>query len=88
VPDQLPERVALAQLVTFRGGTMTGMRYSLGVMLAAGVILAGAAAAQSYPSQLIRMVVGYEASGEVIGTAPGGRPDRSEILEFEVQIIV
>ncbi len=42
---------------------MSRLRHSLRAMLAASLMLAAAAAAQSYPSRQIRMVVGYGAGG-------------------------
>jgi tripartite-type tricarboxylate transporter receptor subunit TctC len=65
---------------TFDGGAMTKFRYSLRAMLAAGLVLATAAAAQSYPSQQIRMVVGYAAGGGADGLIRAIAPELSELM--------
>lgn len=63
---------------------MKTIRYSLRTMLAAGVIVAGAAAAQSYPSQSIRMVVAYGAGGGADSLIRAMAPELSELLGQQV----
>jgi tripartite-type tricarboxylate transporter receptor subunit TctC len=64
----------------FDGGVMSKLRYSLRAMLAAGLVVAAAAAGQSYPSQQIRMVVGYAAGGGADGLIRAIAPELSELM--------
>lgn len=65
---------------------MRKLRYSLRAMLAAGLMLAAAAAAQSYPSQPIRMVVGYGAGGGADTLIRALVPELSELLKQQVVV--
>ena len=64
----------------FYGEVMSKLQYSLRAMLAAGLVLATAAAAQSYPSQQIRMIVGYAAGGGADGLIRALAPELSELM--------
>src|SRR5512140_488785 len=66
---------------------MSKLRYSLQVMFAADMILAAAAAAaQSYPSQPIRMVVAYGAGGGADSLIRAVVPELSELLKQQVVV--
>jgi len=65
---------------------MRKLRYSLRATLAAGLMLAAAAAAQSYPSQPIRMVVGYGAGGGADTLIRALVPELSELLRQQVVV--
>lgn len=65
---------------------MSRLRYSLRAMLAAGLVLAATAAAQSYPSQQIRMVVGYGAGGGADSLIRAIAPELSELLGQQVVV--
>lgn len=65
---------------------MSRLRYSLRAMLAAGLFLAATAAAQSYPSQQIRMVVGYGAGGGADSLIRAIAPELSELLGQQVVV--
>jgi len=63
---------------------MNPLRYSLRTMLAAGLLLAAAAAAQSYPTRQIRMIVGYGAGGGADSLIRALTPELSELLGQQV----
>jgi tripartite-type tricarboxylate transporter receptor subunit TctC len=65
---------------------MSKLRYLLPAMLAAGLVFATAAAAQSYPTQPIRMVVGYGAGGGADSLIRALAPELSELLGQQVVI--
>lgn len=70
----------------FNGGVMSKLRYSLRAVLAVGVVLAAAAAAQSYPSRQIRMVVGYGAGGGADSLIRALAPELSALLGQQVVV--
>ncbi len=59
---------------------MNKMRFSSRAMLIASLVVSGAAAAQAYPSQQIRLVVGYGAGGGADSLARAIAPELSELL--------
>ena len=65
---------------------MNGLRYSLRVGLAAGLALAETTVAQTYPSQQVRMVVGYAAGGGADGLIRAIAPELGEVLGQSVVI--
>ncbi len=65
---------------------MSKLRNSLRAMLAAGLVLGTAAAAQSYPSQQIRMVVGYGAGGGADSLIRALAPELSELLGQQIVV--
>jgi tripartite-type tricarboxylate transporter receptor subunit TctC len=65
---------------------MSKLRHSLRVTLAAGLILAATAAAQPYPVQQIRMVVGYGAGGGADSLIRALAPELSELLGQQIVV--
>ncbi len=65
---------------------MRRLRYALRAILAAGLIVAATATAQSYPSQQIRMVVGYGAGGGADSLIRAIAPELSELLGQQVVV--
>ncbi len=65
---------------------MRQLRYPLRAMLASGLILAATAAAQPYPSQQIRMVVGYGAGGGADSLIRALAPEFSELLGQQIVV--
>ena len=65
---------------------MRKLRYPLRAMLASGLILAATAAAQPYPSQQIRMVVGYGAGGGADSLIRALAPELSELLGQQIVV--
>ena len=59
---------------------MNKRRFSSRAMLIASLVVSGAAAAQAYPSQQIRLVVGYGAGGGADSLARAIAPELSELL--------
>jgi len=59
---------------------MNKRRFSSWAMLIASLVVSGAAAAQAYPSQQIRLVVGYGAGGGADSLARAIAPELSELL--------
>jgi tripartite-type tricarboxylate transporter receptor subunit TctC len=59
---------------------MNKMQFTLRAMLIANVVFAGAAAAQAYPAQPLRMVVGYGAGGGADTLIRAMAPELSEFL--------
>ncbi len=62
------------------------VKYSVCAALAAGMAFAGAAGAQSYPAQAVRMVVGYAAGGGADGIIRAIAPELSEALGQQIVV--